>query len=295
MLGFYNTLFGTERAQAIASRELGRAVRASEIRSWLWDESRLPATLLGEIAAAAEPLFMHSRRSAENTANRLRVPVTPLPFATMRSWTADALLPAARAAARTRLGVPDDAILIASFGFVAWTKAPADCIYALELLRAWKIPAVLHFVGANHMDAGPLHALARQCGVERHVVFLGDFARESRYRDYLLAADLGLQLRSFRGGAVSAALQDCVTAGLTAVANDDLADAIDAPDYVRRVPDAISPVLVAEALATLLSEGAHTHRDEEARRDYANSHSFDRYVELLCDAIGLGAVHAGAA
>jgi glycosyltransferase involved in cell wall biosynthesis len=295
MLGFYCALFGTERAQAIAGRELGRPVSTAEIRAWLQDESRLPATLLGEIAAAAEPLFMHSRRSAANTAKRLRIPVTQLPFAAMRSWSPDALLPAARAVARTRLGLPDDAILIASFGFVHWTKAPADCIAALEMLRGWNIPAVLHFVGANHMDPGSLRALARQCGVEQHVVFVGDFVSESLYRDYLLAADLGLQLRSFGGGAVSAALQDCITAGLSAVANEDLADAIDSPGYVRRVPDAISPVLVAEALATQLSEGAHKHRHDEARRDYAVSHSFDRYAELLCNAIGLEVGHTGAA
>ncbi len=287
MLGFYCALLGTERAQMVAGRELGRTVSAVEISAWLGDEQRLPATLLGEVAAAAEPLFMHSRRSAANTQSRLGVPVTQLPFATMRSWSAEALSPAARAAARVRLGLGEDEILIASFGFVHWTKSPADCILALEMLRGWKLPAVLQFVGADNMDVGPLVSLAQRCNVEKHVVFIGEYVNEALYRDYLLAADLGLQLRSFGGGAVSAALQDCVTAGLASVANDDLADAIDSPDYVRRVPDAISPVLVAEALATLLAEGAHKHRHDEARRDYAVSHSFERYVELLCNALGL--------
>jgi len=295
MLSFYSILFGTERAQAVAGRELGRTVSAAEIGSWLHDESLLPATLLGEIAAAAQPLFMHSRRSAANTASALRIPVTQLPFAAMRSWDPDALLPAARAAARRRLGLPDDAIVIASFGFVHWTKAPADCIYALEILRGWKIPAVLHFVGADNMDVGQLRRLARQCDVEQHVVFMGDFVNEPLYRDYLQAADLGLQLRSFGRGAVSAALQDCITAGLASVANDDLADAIDAPDYVRRVPDAISPVLIAEALATQVSDGAHKHRHDTARRGYAVSHSFDRYADLLCHAIGIEVGRTGAA
>jgi glycosyltransferase involved in cell wall biosynthesis len=206
----------------------------------------------------------------------------------MRSWSRNALAPKSRAAARTRLGLPDSAIVIASFGFVHWTKAPTDCICALEMLRAWNVDAVLHFVGATNMDLAQLQAFARECGVDQHIVFRNQFVNETLYRDYLLAADLGLQLRNFGGGAVSAALQDCVTAGLAGVANDDLADAIDAPDFiVVRVPDAISPVLVAEALATLIADGSHTHRHDAARAEYADRHSFDRYADLLCTALGL--------
>jgi glycosyltransferase involved in cell wall biosynthesis len=295
MLGFYSALFGMQRAQEIAGRELGRSVSDAEVTEWLQDGSRLPATLLSEIAAVAEPLIMHSSRAAASTSASLHMPVTALPFATYRTWSDDALQPSARAAARRRLGLPDEVIVIASFGFVTSTKAPADCIFALELLRGWGLSAELHFVGAINIDVTSLRTLARQFDVEPYIVFKDDFMPEATYRDYLLAADLGLQLRSFGRGAVSGALQDCITAGLASVANDDLADAIDAPGYVRRVPDAISPVLVAEALAELVSDGAHKDRHHTARRGYAASHSFDRYAELLCHAIGLEPGRTGAA
>ena len=41
-----------------------------------------------------------------------------------------------------------------TFGFVHETKAPAECIWALEMLRGWGIGASLHFVGASG-EAGP--------------------------------------------------------------------------------------------------------------------------------------------
>jgi glycosyltransferase involved in cell wall biosynthesis len=287
MLRFYRSLFGLNRAQDVAGRELGRPVSASEISAWLLDEATLPATLLGEVADAARPLFMHSRVCAETVARRFGVPVTHLPFAIQRPWEAAALGADARAAARARLGFAPGTIVIASFGFLDPTKAPPECLWTLQQLRAWGFPAVLHFVGSHAMPIGPLRALAEQIGVERQVAFGDGFADETTYRDYLLAADLGLQLRTFGGGAVSGTLQDCVSAGLPSVANEDLAAAIDAPGYVRRVPDALSPVLIAEALATLLEAGAHLHRHEVERAEYVERHGFPRYARLLYASLGL--------
>jgi glycosyltransferase involved in cell wall biosynthesis len=287
MLGFYCSMYGMTRACEVARRELGRPVTQTELVTWLEDESTLPASLLDEIAQAAQPLFMHSTAVIENVRLTLRSPAVHLPFPIYRPWSDDALQQSARADARTRLGLPPDAIVIASFGFLHWTKAPVDCIWALETLRSWGIPATLHFVGSANMNVAMLRALAREIGVGHCVRFSDEYLDESAYRDYLLAADLGLQLRILNNGAVSGALQDCIGAGLATVANRDLAMSVDAPDYVRCVPDRLSPVLIAEALAELVADGAHTHRHDTARRAYAASHSFDRYAALICDALGL--------
>jgi glycosyltransferase involved in cell wall biosynthesis len=289
MLGFYVHLFGPQRACAIATRELGRPVSADELTAGLNDEGRLPATLLGEVAAAAAPLFVHSRATAGNLERRFATPVTYLPFPIYRPWDAAALAPAARTAARARLGIAPETIVIASFGFVHWTKAPEDCIWALQQLRAWGVPAALHFVGSHHMDLAGLRALARRLGIAGQVAFGDDYIGEATYRDYLLAADLGLQLRTVGKGAVSGGLQDCVAAGLASVANEDLAAAAEAPAYVRRVPDALSPVLIAEALADLIDAGAHTHRHDAERADYTERHGFPRYARRLYAALGLPA------
>ena len=62
---------------------------------------------------------------------------------------------------------------------------------------------------------------------------------------------------------------------------------MDAPDYVRRVPDQLSPVLVAEALADLLNSGLARTSFEAARQAYAEAHSLRIYSERLCEALAL--------
>ena len=241
MLAFYAVLLGTDRARAVAAAELGRPVSAADINSWLGDEQQLPATFLGEVATASEPLFLHAKQSVDAVRQHFDIAAIHLPFPTYRNWPDGALTPAARDAARARLGLATGEIVIASFGFLQPTKSPEDCIQALALLRARSVPARLHFVGSFHMNIEPLRHLARQLGLSDHVVFNNDFLDEAAYRDHLLAADLGLQLRRISNGAISGALQDCVTAGLATVANEDLADAIDAPPISIASPTSRCP------------------------------------------------------
>ncbi len=283
MLGFYRQL-GMNRAMAVASAELGRSVRPTEINAWLADEASLPALHLGEIAAAADPMIVHAPLTARLIRERYQVDAAVLPFCIYRPLTP--ATPAQRAEARRRLALPDGQMVIATFGAVHRTKAPEDCIWALEVLRGWGIDAALHFVG-EHAEPHALDRTAAELGLSSHVRFLDHFVGEDLYRDYLIGADLGIQLRLTGFGSMSGALLDCIAAGLPTVANVSLAEGADAPSYVRRVPDALSPLLVAEALADLLDEGRA--RIDPARQAFAEAHSFRVYAERLCEALGLQA------
>lgn len=287
MLGFYRLLLGADRACAVASRELGRTVPPAEIDAWLADEGKLEALLLGEIADAATPTILHSAVTARLFRERYGIEPALLPFSIYRPWRPEQL--ADRNAARNRLGLPAGEIVIATFGFVHQTKAPEECIWALELLRGWGIPASLHFVGDTSEDAymRGLRALAKAIGVGGKVVFPGEYVSEQVYRDYLLGADLGVQLRVLGLGSLSGALLDCVAAGLPSVTNEGLAEALSAPGYVRRIPDKLSPLLLAEALAGLLAEGLAARRPEAERAAFAEEHSFHVYAERLCQALDL--------
>jgi glycosyltransferase involved in cell wall biosynthesis len=175
-------------------------------------------------------------------------------------------------------------VLIACFGYVHPTKLPLDCVWALEFLRAWNLDARLHFVGASMMeDESALRALIDELGVGQHVRLGGRFVDEAAYRDHLLAADVGLQLRVGPVGAVSGALADCIAAGLPTVASRTIAEALDVPGYVIPVDDVTSPVLVAEACLAAL----RCRRTEDERRDYVGRHGFDAYARHLCAAIQL--------
>jgi glycosyltransferase involved in cell wall biosynthesis len=292
LLGFYGSLLGETRARRQAECELGRPLKPGELESWFADESLLKALFLKELADVCEPLCFHSKVTARLVLERYGKRAVYLPFSTYRELPPDALMSPQRTAARALLGISADEIAIASFGIIARTKGPEECIWALETLRSWGIPASLHFVGATSDDNAALKNLCCEIGVTPYVHFVGDrsaggFVTEECYRLYLQAADLALQLRTFGFGGLSGALLDCIAAGLPGVANDDLAQAMEAPSYVRRVPDHLSPVLIAEAVAELVDRGMHRKRDSEERRAYNEVHNFQVYAHRLCAALGL--------
>jgi glycosyltransferase involved in cell wall biosynthesis len=290
MLGFYRVLLGQQRALRVASQELGRPVTEAELNIWLGDEGKLEALFLGEIVESASPTIVHSPVTARKLHERFGVEPVYLPFCIYRPWCPDELTPKRRAAARERLGIADGEVAIATFGYVQAGKAPAECIWALDVLRDWGIPASLHFVGGLEPD-GPmttgLVALVAELGLESQVHFAEGYVSEQVYRDYLLGADLAVQLRTYGLGGLSGAVLDCAAAGLPTVTNESLAAAVGVPDYVRSIPDALSPLLLAEAWTDLRGQGLCAERPESARRAYSEQRSFRTYSLELCQALGL--------
>ena len=239
MLGFYRVLLGTERALAVASKELGRPVAEAELNSWLADEGKLEALFLGEIAESAAPTIVHSPVTARMFKDRYGVPAVYLPFSIYRPWAPEELTQDRRAEARLRLGVAPGEIVIVTFGYVHVSKAPEECVWALKLLRDWGIPASLHFVGAfKEVDASVpgLRPLVADLELGEHVRLADSYVSEQTYRDYLLGADLAVQLRTYGLGGLSGALLDCAAAGLPTVTNAALAEAVGVPDYIRSDP-----------------------------------------------------------
>ncbi|WP_457302311.1 glycosyltransferase, partial [Phyllobacterium sp. P5_D12] len=287
LLSFYRILLGKERAQEVAQRELGRPVSGEEIDRWMSDESLLEATFLGELATASSQLFLHSQVTTDIVNARLNAGAVHLPFSIYRPWTTDPLDRSAKRRARERLGFGEDEFAIATFGYVHSNKAAEECIWAIDLLRSWNIPAKLYFVGGWAMEHRGFLDLRKQLGLEEHVKFVAEYTSDTQYRDYLMAADAGIQLRTHFLGGLSGALLDCIAAGLPTITNDDLAEAMDAPSYVLRIPDHPSPVLLAEALAQISDQIRDRTKLARARRLYCDEHSFKRYSELLCQSLGL--------
>ena len=294
MIGFYQALLGRQQTLETASKEMGRPVTDAEIDTWLGDEGKLETLFLSDIASAASPMIVHSPVTVELCKKHYGVRPAYLPFSIYRPWSDKDLSEAARQQSRARLGIGNGDILIATFGFVHATKAPAECIWALYSLRRWGIPAKLHFVGDLSVmpDGGRwLMALAERLGLSAHILLQDSYAPEQFYRDHLVGADLGIQLRTYGLGGLSGGLLDCAAAGLPTVANQSLIESVGVPaSYTRQISDSLSPLLLAEALADLLDASASSDVRSERLHDrqvFGEERSFARYAERLCEVLEL--------
>lgn len=126
-----------------------------------------------------------------------------------------------RAEARARLGIPPDAFLVCSFGFLGPIKL------SHRLLEVWHESPLshdprncLHFIGKNHVGSyGDTMLQMIQAGDNPDSITITGFVPPETYRDYLAAADVAVQLREKSRGETSAAVYDCLAAGLPLICN----------------------------------------------------------------------------
>ena len=116
-------------------------------------------------------------------------------------------------------------------------------------------PAHLHVVGeSSEGEQLELQNLARELGVEQYLTMHGYVARD-RLEEYLLAADVAVQLRTSALHSLSGALVDCIAFGVPTVTTQNLAEELEAPSYIATIAPTTSSLLVAEAIDTLSSGG----------------------------------------
>lgn len=288
MLNFYAVLLGEARTIEVASAELGRVVTHHDLQMWLADQRNLPALFLDEIARMSNPLMVHSPVTAKMLSAR-NIKAVTLPFSPYRVLPDEALSHLARRQARQSLMIPEGDIIIATFGNVNSDRAIEDCLWAVEMLRGWGIQARLACIGpvepALHQY---LLSVAASIGMKDSLLLTPNGVSEHAYRLWLSATDCAVQLRTYKFGGLSGALLDCIAAGIPTVSNMHLAEAMEAPDWVRQVPDEISAVLIAEQLATIIAEGFHRERPLVARATFVKARSFAVYATRLMEALGLG-------
>jgi glycosyltransferase involved in cell wall biosynthesis len=283
LLSFSIAKFGLERAAAMASEETGRVVMPAELHVWQHDEALREADFFGPLAAAAAPLIFHTRHSAETVQQRFGVAAKHLPFALYRPWSAAAMTQGARLEARGRLGFARNDIVIASFGFIHATKGIDAALRAIALLNQQGLRCTLCWVGQLHQDIAMFTSLTARLGIAAQVRFIDQYLSEADYRDYLQAADFGLQLRIGSRGNISGALMDCIAAGLPGVASADIAENVEAPGFIKRVPDPPVPEDIAAALAGLINAGVTREASGQERFSYCERHSMENYARALCD------------
>ncbi|MBG0812605.1 hypothetical protein IY145_25135 [Methylosinus sp. H3A] len=107
--------------------------------------------------------------------------------------------------------------------------------------------------------------------------------KQDVYTDFLLAADLGIQLRRAGFGQPSGALTECIATGVWTIANDALVDAHQAPHYVRSVSDRLSPLSIALTIVELMDKVDISIRDHEARVRAQEGRTWRDYVASVLD------------
>lgn len=176
--------------------------------------------------------------------------------------------------------VAPDAPAIVCFGMVAPVKAPELLIAALAVLRSASVAATLTLVGpVGDGYREHLESLAEDAGVSDTVTITGH-VDASTYRDWLLRGTVALQLRHETNGESSAAILDCLAAGLPVITN--MPAAAELPeDTVELVPWDVDPTGLAHAITVLLSDRERLAGLGEAGRSYAASWGAEQVIDRL--------------
>lgn len=190
--------------------------------------------------------------------------------------------------ARDDLGINTGELIVCSFGILGPTKLNH------RLLQAWLKSEMaedprcrLIFVGelASTSFATELREKIRNSGKKDRIEITG-WAERSKYFDYLAAADIAVQLRTDSRGETSAAVFDCMAAGLPTIVNENGSMAELDPGSVLRIGDEFDDADLISALNRL-------KRDVELRSDIgrqakaviAAEHSADACASICVEAI----------
>lgn len=285
MIEFYLALLGPGGVENLMLRGQERSSLQPMLDEQVRDMRLLQNAGLWEIARRSRAIVLHAASAAGLVASQTGVVPHVLPFATQRVPEQHVITEELRADARERLGWRPERTYLTTFGFVdVRTKLSDLVIEAGAWLTQWGHDVEVRLAGAAPGGlADDLVQQAEEAGVPLTIT---GFLDEGRFRDHLLATDVGVQLRVSPLLGVSGPLSDLAAWGTPAVASAGLASDVGAPPYVARVPEEASPVQVAEAVETLMAGGsASAQHREEQRREYLRQKSPGAYADALLSVV----------
>jgi glycosyltransferase involved in cell wall biosynthesis len=191
-----------------------------------------------------------------------------------------------RAAIRRRFGLPQDALVVASIGFVHPDKLVCEALAAFGAV-AQADPSACFLCVGQECDGGAARRQAEALGLTRRVRFLGRRSAAD-YADLIAVTDIGINLRRPpTNGETSAALLGLLAAGVATIVTD-VATFGDYPDtVVRKVRwDARGPEELGRALRALASNpdarrALGRAALDHVRQNHAWPRAAARYIELI--------------
>lgn len=156
-------------------------------------------------------------------------------------------------AARKALGISSNDFVVCSFGMLG----PAKLNH--RLLKAWLDSDLAKSEGCHLIFVGevPVGEFRNELIslIKHHKngdsIHITGWIDQEKYRHYLDAADIGVQLRTLSRGETSAAVLDCMNHGLATIVNGNGSMAEIADDAVWKLPDEFDDQALIYALETL--------------------------------------------
>lgn len=193
-----------------------------------------------------------------------------------------------RLQSREALGLRPDAFLVCSFGLLGSSKLNHRLLDVwLRSTMARDERCVLVFVGENAVGeyGENLVKVISESSARARVKITG-WADQALFRRYLVAADVGVQLRTLSRGETSGTVLDCMNHGLATIvnANGSMADIQD--DGVLKLPDEFTDEQLNDALQSLWQDVAARRKlSERAKEIIRTQHApracADRYFEAV--------------
>jgi glycosyltransferase involved in cell wall biosynthesis/ubiquinone/menaquinone biosynthesis C-methylase UbiE len=162
-------------------------------------------------------VIVHNTYAASNLEGRNgNIPVEVIPHhLSPRAYEIDGV---DRVECRRSLGIPDDAWVIASFGYITKSKRIPTVLAAFKRLLRHVPNAMFLAVGEDHWKGG-VAPLIEEMGVRERTRLTGYVSEDDFFR-YLKAADVGVNLRYPTAGETSGTLTRALGAGLPVVVTD---------------------------------------------------------------------------
>ena len=269
-------LYASHGYQAVLER-----FTAKDTADVVW---RYPANL--PVLQAALGVIVHSAHSAD-LARQWYGPTAA------KSWSVIPHLrvsapPGGRTAARQRLGISADDLLVCSFGVLGRSKLNH------RLLNAWLSSSLsgnrqahLVFVGQN--EGGEYgQALLRTIKYSKahSRIHITGWADADLFRDYLAAADMAVQLRTLSRGETSGTVLDCMNHGVPTIVNAHGSMSDLDPDGVWLLPDEFTDEDLAQALSALASDAYRREAlGQKAREIILARHAPDQCAKQYAETI----------
>lgn len=292
MLGYAANVLGNVEAYIAQARQFGGAEGERIAQLMLRGRATTAAfelPLCEPVLDAAQAIIAHSRYVRERVA-ALR-PALPSALVPMGVPLPPLI---ARDEARARLGLPSEALILASFGHVNPFKRVEAVLRALRVLRA-EHPDVRYILVGSVSPNYDLPAIVARAGLEQHVQITG-YVERAAFEDYVAAADICLNLRHPTAGETSASLLRLLGAGRPTLVTASGSFTELPPGVAAQVdPDASEGDLILEYCRLLAAQPTlAAAMGVQARAYVAREHTLENaaagYMRFLAQLHGWGEV-----